>query len=87
MVRNEGGNVKFGQWTKVCDQLPPDDEPVLLLVNGTIYEGMVTWEQPGFEDTHKPFRYFIDTDESCDWEWHDVTHWMIRPLNPPKESA
>lgn len=78
----EGWQAARSGWITVGAQLPPDETPVLLLVSGTIYEGVMRWDNPGFEDTYQPYRYFIDTDKACDWEWSDVTHWMPRPEMP-----
>lgn len=72
-------------WTKVADKLPPEETPVLLLVSGTVYEGSLEWERPGFEDSFAAFQYFVDTNNDFDWEWWDVTHWMVLPELPSEE--
>lgn len=69
-------------WKHVADELPPENTPLLLFVKGTMYTGYMAWEEPSYEDTWKAYRYFNDTDENSDWEWHDVTHWMPLPAMP-----
>lgn len=72
-------------WMATDEQSPPVDTPVLLLVNGVVYEGELRWESPGHEDTFAPYQYYIDVDECHDcWEHSDVTHWMHKPALPKK---
>jgi hypothetical protein len=63
-------------------QLPPDNTEVLLLVNGKMYEGLLQWDHPGYEDTYTSYRYFTDIDGRSDWDWPEVTHWAPKPAVP-----
>jgi hypothetical protein len=71
-------------FTNINDGLPPEDTPVLLLhKSGVIYEGLLRWEYPSYEENFAPFRYFIDVgDWHCDWEWSDILGWMPKPPLP-----
>lgn len=78
-------------WIRVTDpetgelNLPPLATNVLLLVNGTIYEGALTQYKAGWDELGGDYMYFIDVDEQYpDWEWQSITHWMHIPELPPE---
>lgn len=73
-------------WKKTVNELPPDETPVLIILNGEIRIGELRWETPGWEETYEAFRYWDDpNDDGQIWEWHDVTHWMEIPDLPIME--
>jgi len=63
-------------WTKTIDGLPPIEIPVLIKYKGTLRVGVLLWDDPSYEDTYNPYRYWDDAyEDGADWEWDDVTHW------------
>ena len=75
------------RWEPVSGALPEEGEHVLLFHrDGTQWVGYRGVERPGFEDSFRPYSYFIDRAENEMWEWEDITHW--RPLpEPPQDNV
>lgn len=70
-------------WIKTANELPPDETPVLIILNGEIRIGELRWEHPSWEETYEAFRYWDNpNDDGQIWEWHDVTHWQYMPEIP-----
>jgi hypothetical protein len=75
-------------WTSTEDRLPPDETPVIILLDGVPAIGELRWEHPGYEDTYQSFRYWDNPhDDGQCWEWHQVTHWMPLPDAPAIHEA
>lgn len=56
-------------------ELPPYDQPVLLVVRGAYAVGELRRETGSYD-------YWIASDESQDWEWELVTAWAELPPLP-----
>jgi hypothetical protein len=75
------------RWISVDERLPADETPVLIMLRGEIAIGELRWEHPSHEETYESFRYWDNpSDDGQDWQWPDVTHWMLLPA-APKEQA
>ena len=68
-------------WILTKDELPPDETPVLVFMNGHQVVAERCWEHPTFEETFKSF-WFWDSPISPgqDWENHKILAW--RHLSP-----
>lgn len=70
------------QWTATADRMPPDETPVLIMLNGEVRIGELRWDHPGHEDSYHSYRYWDDpNDDGQCWEHADVSHWapMLMP--------
>lgn len=68
------------RWIPVDESLPPQETPVLILLNGVPTIGEIVWEVPGYEDTFQAFKYWDSPQmDGQGWEWHEITHWMHLP--------
>lgn len=73
------------EWISVEDRLPEDDTNVLVLFNGEIKIGFMTWEHPTYEETWESYKYWDESyHDGQGWEHWEITHWMPLP-EPPKE--
>lgn len=71
---------RASRWTSVGDSLPPDETPVLILLDGEVRFGEIRWDHPSYEDTYESYRYWDDpNDDGQGWTWDEVTHWMRLP--------
>lgn len=71
------------EWISVDDRLPEDETPVLVCILGDVRILERRWENPGFEDTFKPFWYWDDPfDDGQDFEMAHISHWMPLPNIP-----
>lgn len=71
------------EWISVDQRLPPDETPVIILLDGVPRIGELRWEEPSYEETFKAFRYWdCPHDDGQGWEWHQVTAWMHLPPAP-----
>ncbi len=78
----------MSEWIKTKDKLPPDETPVLIVINGEVHIGELRWEHPSWEETFESFRYWDNpNDDGQMWDWHDVTHWMPIPDVPKDEES
>jgi hypothetical protein len=71
-------------WISVEDNLPAEYKFVLCWFEGRSEVMQIMWETPSFEETFKPFPYWIDGDERFTPDWQEITHWMPLP-DPPKD--
>lgn len=71
------------QWLSAADQLPPDETPVLIVLDGHIRVGELRWDRPGHKDTYRAYRYWDDPEDNgqC-WEFDQITHWCPLPQRP-----
>ena len=70
-------------WVLCTNKLPPDETPVLILINGELRIGERRWEYPSFEESYKAFWYWDDpADDGQEWDNNDVTHWTPLPAAP-----
>lgn len=70
-------------WVSTDDSLPPDETPVLVVLNGEVRIGELCWEEPSWEETFSAFRYWDDPHEGGqEWDWYQVTHWQHLPDLP-----
>lgn len=70
-------------WISVTVELPKEETPVLVLLNGKPRVGERRWEMPSYEDTFKAYWYWDDPeDDGQCWEVPDITHWMPIPPAP-----
>ena len=68
--------IKKYSWVSVEDKLPPDETPVLIVINGKIRIGERRWDHPGHEDTYESYWYWDDPEnDGQGWETESVTHW------------
>jgi hypothetical protein len=82
----ESLSVQANKWISTMDQLPPDETPVIILLDGMPTIGELRWETPGYEETYKAFRYWDSPEnDGQDWDWLSVTHWMHLPENPSEQ--
>ena len=70
-------------WIKTENSLPPDETPVLIILNGEIRIGELRWDYPSWEETYEAYRYWDDPhDDGQDWQWDDVVYWAVMPEIP-----
>lgn len=71
------------QWISVKDRLPDKEENVLFFDGDMIYIGGIGSYEEGYEEGGKIIDFWIDfPQESIDFEWNDITHWMPLPSSP-----
>lgn len=63
-------------------KLPSYNETVLLVVRGMYAVGELCRETGSYEDSYTSYDYWMDSDESQNWEWEDVTAWAKLPPLP-----
>jgi hypothetical protein len=65
-------------------ELPPEETPVLVRVNGVWRIGERRWEHPGHEDTFGAYWYWDDpNNDGQEWDRRDVTAWAYLPDGEP----
>ena len=70
-------------WKDASKELPLDETPVLIVINGVIRIGELRWEHPTYEETYAAFQYWDDSfDDGQSWDFVDITHWMPLPATP-----
>jgi hypothetical protein len=73
----------MSDWISVEDRMPSEGERVLALFKGEWVVLEVGVENPSYEETFEPFKYWFEPFSDMLYiEYYDVTHWLPLPALP-----
>ena len=73
----------MSKWTKISEEQPAPETPVLIALGNRITIASLEWEYPSWEDGRPGFLYWDYIDHPGDpIDWNDVAYWMPLPPLP-----